>query len=88
MLNLKKNMKTKAIISNFQVSNTDNLCACACFSMIPTLSPCDARLNQNSYVNIFLLICLKLDNRIYNINKKYFTFKLYNQFILCEIKVL
>ena len=37
----------------------------------------DARLNQNSYINIFLLIYLKLDNRI-----KYFTFKLYNKSIV------
>ena len=32
------------------------------------LCPCDARLNQNSYVNSFLLIYLKLDNRIDNKN--------------------
>ena len=40
------------------------------FIYIPVLYPCNARLNQNSYVNnFFLLIYLKLNYKIDNKNK-------------------
>ena len=45
---------------------------------ILVLCPCDARFNQNSYVNY------KIDNKI----NDYFTFKLYNECILCKTNVL
>ena len=46
---------------------------------ILALYPCDARFNQNLYVNNFFINLLKIN--------EYFTFKLHNECMLCETKV-
>ena len=46
------------------------------YYIVLALCLCDKRFNQNSYVNNFFINLLKIN--------EYFTFKLYNECILCE----
>ena len=52
------------------------------FIYVLALCSCNARLNQNLYVNNFFINLLKINNK-----NEYFTFKLHNECMLCETKV-